>query len=74
MSSRSSEGQCHTAITPTATANHAHIRKGLRVSKRKKLNLPRVPLPRQTGGVHKVKTKVKHRDRKHKNNDSDDGA
>lgn len=28
--------------------------------------LPRVPLPRQTGGMHKVKTKTLHRKRKHK--------
>lgn len=34
--------------------------------KRKKLNLPRVPLPRQRGGSHKVKTKVLDRKRKHK--------
>ena len=34
-----------------------------------KRRLPRAPLPRQTGGVHKVKTKVKHRKRKHKGYD-----
>ena len=33
---------------------------------KKKLNLPRAPLPKQIGGVHKVKTKIKLRKAKHK--------
>lgn len=40
-----------------------------RPSKRSKPRLPRAPLPRQTGGAHKVKTKVLHRKRKHKKDD-----
>lgn len=33
---------------------------------RRKLNLPRALLPRQTGGVHRVKTKVLARKAKHR--------
>ena len=32
---------------------------------------PRVPLPRQTGGVHEDKTKRPWRERKHKGKDED---
>lgn len=35
------------------------------------LKLPRAPIIRQTGGVHKVKTKEQLRDRKHKKDDWD---
>ena len=37
----------------------------------KKPNLPRVPLPRQTGGVHEDKTKRPWRRRKHKKREFD---
>ena len=36
---------------------------------KKKLAKPRVPLPRQTGGVHEVKSKRPWRQRKHKGRD-----
>jgi hypothetical protein len=38
---------------------------------RKKPALPRVPLPRQTGGVHEDKTKRPWRRRKHKKTELD---
>ncbi|PWT79376.1 MAG: hypothetical protein C5B57_14050 [Blastocatellia bacterium] len=38
----------------------------------RKLRLPRVPLPRQTGGAHEDKTKRPFRRRKHKKRDSGD--
>ena len=41
-------------------------------SRKQKLRGVRVPLLRQTGGVHKVKTKVQFRDRKHKGPDACD--
>jgi hypothetical protein len=37
----------------------------------KKPKLPRVPLPRQTGGVHEDKSKRPWRRRKHKKGDLD---
>lgn len=37
----------------------------------RKLNLPRAPIMKQTGGAHKVKTKMQLRDRKHKKDDWD---
>jgi hypothetical protein len=37
-----------------------------RAAKKKKSRRPRVPLPRQTGGVHEDKTKRPWRRRKHK--------
>ena len=37
----------------------------------KKPTLPRVPLPRQTGGVHEDKTKRPWRRRKHKKADTE---
>lgn len=33
---------------------------------RRRLKLPRAPLPKQKGGAHKLKTKVLDRKRKHK--------
>ena len=39
---------------------------------RGKLRLPRVPLPRQTGGVHEDKTKRPFRKQKHRNPPTDE--
>jgi hypothetical protein len=36
-----------------------------------KPRLPRAPLPRQTGGAHRVKKDVLFRKRKHKNKEED---
>lgn len=38
---------------------------------KKDLNLPRAPLPKQTGGAHRTKKKVLERKRKHKGNTID---
>jgi hypothetical protein len=44
-----------------------------RATKARRPARPRVPLPRQTGGVHEDKTKRPWRERKHKKKNLEDG-
>jgi hypothetical protein len=43
------------------------------MAKRRRPSRPRVPLPRQTGGVHEDKTKRPFRRRKHKKRRNENG-
>jgi len=51
--------------------NHPRAMKATRAKKSKRPARPRVPLPRQTGGMHEDKTKRPWRRRKHKGGTSD---